>query len=139
MLERSHLWLLRLVLGLGVTSSTAVAQETVLSHYVLLAQRLQPDFTVDAERGKALFQRRFALNDPMPACTSCHGDDPRQTGRHAVTGKRIDPLAPVANPQRFQDLEHTEKWFRRNCRDVMGRECTAAEKADVIAYLRSLR
>ena len=26
----------------------------------------------------------------------------------------------------------TEKWFRRNCNDVIGRECSRAEKADMI-------
>jgi hypothetical protein len=28
-----------------------------------------------------------------------------------------------------------EKWFRRNCNDVLGRTCTPSEKADVMAYL----
>jgi hypothetical protein len=28
-----------------------------------------------------------------------------------------------------------EKWFTRNCRDVLGRECTPAEKADIMAWL----
>jgi hypothetical protein len=32
-----------------------------------------------------------------------------------------------------------EKWFKRNCGDVLGRVCTPAEKGDVIAYLNSLK
>ena len=28
-----------------------------------------------------------------------------------------------------------DKWFRRNCNDVLSRECTAVEKADVLAWL----
>jgi len=32
-----------------------------------------------------------------------------------------------------------DKWFRRNCKDVLSRECSAAEKADVMAYLISLK
>jgi hypothetical protein len=28
-----------------------------------------------------------------------------------------------------------EKWFKRNCNDVLARACTPAEKADVLAYL----
>ena len=71
-------------------------------------------------------------------CTSCHTDQPIQSGRHAVTGKAIAPLAPAANPQRFTDAAKVAKWFRRNCRDVLDRECTAAEKGDVLTYLRSL-
>jgi hypothetical protein len=59
-------------------------------------------------------------------------------GRHVVTSKAIQPLAPSANPNRFQDRARVEKWFKRNCNDTVGRECTSAEKADVLAYLISL-
>ncbi|HEX7384701.1 MAG TPA: DUF1924 domain-containing protein, partial [Burkholderiaceae bacterium] len=31
------------------------------------------------------------------------------------------------------------KWFRRNCGDVLGRECTADEKADIVAWLATLK
>jgi hypothetical protein len=56
-----------------------------------------------------------------------------------VTGKAIEPLAPVTQPTRLADRARAEKWFRRNCKDVLARECTAAEKADVVAWLVSLR
>jgi hypothetical protein len=56
-----------------------------------------------------------------------------------MTGKAIQPLAPVANAARLTDTAKVDKWFRRNCKDVLGRECTAAEKGDVIAYLISLK
>ena len=48
-------------------------------------------------------------------------------------------LAPAFNPERFTDPAKSEKWFRRNCNDVLARECTAAEKADVLAWLISLK
>jgi hypothetical protein len=32
-----------------------------------------------------------------------------------------------------------DKWFKRNCKDVLSRECTAIEKADVLAYLIGLK
>jgi len=38
-----------------------------------------------------------------------------------------------------KDPAKVEKWFRRNCNDVMGRECTAGEKADVLAWLLTLK
>jgi hypothetical protein len=72
------------------------------------------------------------------SCASCHTANPTQVGRHVVTSKAIQPLAPSANPNRFQDRARVEKWFKRNCNDTVGRECTSAEKADVIAYLISL-
>lgn len=94
--------------------------------------------TPDADavaRGMSLFTRRFA----DWSCATCHTDDPRRDGRHVVTRKTIAPLAPVANPARLRDPARVEKWLRRNCRDVLSRECTAQEKADVLAWLRSLR
>lgn len=72
------------------------------------------------------------------SCASCHTRNPLQPGRHVVTGRALAPLAPAANPARLADPAKSEKWFRRNCRDVVGRECTAAEKADIVAWLRSL-
>ena len=37
------------------------------------------------------------------------------------------------------DSARVDKWFRRNCKDVLSRECTPAEKSDVIAFLLSLK
>jgi len=47
--------------------------------------------------------------------------------------------APAANPARFTDRTAVELNFRINCKDVVGRECTAAEKADVLAWLLTLK
>ena len=57
----------------------------------------------------------------------------------ASTDKAIEPLAPAVNPKRFTDSAKVEKWFRRNCKDVLARECSAGEKADVLAWLITLR
>lgn len=73
------------------------------------------------------------------SCSSCHGAVPTQTGKHASTGKPIGAMAPAFNPERFTDATKTEKWFRRNCNDVVGRECTVAEKADVLSWLMTLK
>jgi Domain of unknown function (DUF1924) len=73
------------------------------------------------------------------SCVSCHTADPRGVGKHAKTGKEIAPLAPTANPQRFTSAEKVAKWFRRNCGDVLGRDCSPEEKGNVLAYLLSLK
>ena len=88
-----------------------------------------------AERGRLFFTGR---QGGEWSCASCHGERPVSPGRHAGTGKTIDPLAPAFNPEAFSDAARVDKWFRRNCRDVARRECSAAEKADVLAYLISL-
>ena len=73
------------------------------------------------------------------SCASCHNAQPTGEGKHANTGKTISALAPAFNPERFTDPAKSEKWFRRNCNDVLGRECSAGEKADVLAWLMTLQ
>ncbi len=73
------------------------------------------------------------------SCSTCHTKQPTAEGQHASTRKVISPLAPAANAKRFTDSAKTEKWFRRNCNDVLGRECTFSEKADVLSWLISLK
>lgn len=89
-----------------------------------------------APRGQQFFTTRHGREW---SCASCHGEKPTGPGRHASTGKPIGPLAPAFNAQRFTDAAKVEKWFRRNCNDVAGRECTAAEKADLLAWLTALK
>ncbi len=90
----------------------------------------------DPARGQQFFN---ATHGREWSCSSCHTATPTVTGKHANTGKPIEPLAPAANPKRFADAAKTEKWFRRNCNDVLGRECSAGEKADVLAWLMTLK
>jgi hypothetical protein len=92
--------------------------------------------TRSAERGRTFFT---TPHGGEWSCASCHGAHPVAPGKHASTGKTIDALAPAANPQAFTDSARVDKWFRRNCRDVLQRECSAAEKADVIAWLLTLQ
>jgi hypothetical protein len=89
-----------------------------------------------AKRGEAFFN---ATHGSDWSCASCHTGNPLAPGKHAKTGKVIAPLAPAANPERFTDNAAVDKWFRRNCNDVLGRACTAQEKGDVLQYLMSLR
>lgn len=69
------------------------------------------------------------------SCASCHTENPASSGKHAKTSKVIKPLAPLVNPERFTDPAKVEKWFKRNCNDVLARACTPQEKGDVLAYL----
>ena len=89
-----------------------------------------------AERGQLFF---VSHHGQEWACASCHGEVPTRSGRHASTGKRLEPLAPAFNTKSLTDTARVDKWFRRNCKDVLGRECTAGEKADVLAWLNSLK
>jgi hypothetical protein len=87
-----------------------------------------------AARGEAFFK---SAHGGEWSCSSCHSN-PLAAGKHARTGKAIAPLAPAANRERFTDSATVDKWFRRNCNEVLGRACTAQEKGDVLQYLMSL-
>jgi hypothetical protein len=90
-------------------------------------------------RGEALFRGEHpGKNGAMQSCASCHTANPKLAGQTRV-GKRIEPLAPSVNPQRFTDAAQVEKWFRRNCMDVLARECSAQEKGDFIAWLNQIK
>ena len=119
-----------LVAALAASAQAATPADLQASYSAVAATASVP------ERGQQLFTSRHGGEW---SCSSCHGAVPTQTSKHASTGKPIAPLAPAFNPERFVDPAKTEKWFRRNCNDVMGRECSPAEKADVISWLRTLK
>ena len=60
-------------------------------------------------------------------------------GKHSETGKKIDPMAPSANAERFTDPKKVAKWFKRNCNDVLDRACTPQEQGDVLSYLLAVK
>lgn len=129
------------VLCLACFAPLAMAEtpQQILGGYTNEALSSAPDFKASSQRGAALFQRSFAVTEKMPACTSCHTSNPRQEGEHVITGKRIRPMAVSADNQRFTEAAKVEKWFARNCKEVLGRPCSAAEKADVVAYMSGVR
>ena len=89
-----------------------------------------------AQRGRDFFQKTHGSDW---SCASCHTKNPAASGKHAKTSKPIKPLAPSANPERFTSTRKVDKWFRRNCNDVVGRACTPQEKGDILTYLMSVK
>jgi hypothetical protein len=129
--------LLRVLAGGGLAAAFLVLPAHAGTPADLLgAYRAQAAAPPEPARGRQLFTARHGREW---SCASCHGAQPTQPGRHAATGKPIGPLAPAFNAARFTDAAKADKWFRRNCNDVMGRECSAAEKADVLSWLLSIR
>ena len=127
-------------LACAVWVATPVFAETpqeILDGFTAQAKTELPDFTgFDAERGKLFFNNTHG-NDW--SCASCHSSNPVNAGKHAKTDKVIEPLAPSANAERFTDPKKVDKWFKRNCGDVLDRECTALEKGDFLTYLLSIK
>ncbi len=126
-----------LVLGAAMAFASLPAQAADTSPAQLLSHwSAQAGAPGNAERGRVFFNAKQGGNW---SCASCHGTPPTAQGRHASTGKSIAPLAPAFNPLSLTDVARVDKWFRRNCNDVLSRECSAAEKADVLAYLNGLK
>lgn len=93
-----------------------------------------------AARGEALWLKDYP--DPEATgkvrnCSTCHGKDLGKPGRHVTTGKDIEAMAPSVNSKRYTDPKTIEKWFTRNCKWVLGHECTPQEKGDVLSFLRT--
>jgi len=89
-----------------------------------------------AARGEQFFNDTHANNW---SCATCHTRNPANPGKHIKTSKLIPPMAPAINHERFTDQAKIDKWFKRNCNDVLGRACSAQEKGDVLTYLMSLK
>ncbi len=118
----------------------ATTPQELLKQYEVQAKQENPAFTgFSAERGASFFRAERTHSDGKKvSCSTCHTSDPRNQGKTRAN-KVIEPLATVANPQRFTDAAKVEKWFGRNCRDVLERACTAQEKGDYIQYLVDLK
>jgi hypothetical protein len=91
------------------------------------------------EAGEILWKGKHMpkQNTAQRSCTTCHGNNPKDQGKHVRTGKPISPMAVSVNPQRFSEAKKIRKWFKRNCKWTLGRECSAQEQADILAYLSS--
>ena len=129
------------IASLSLTLAAIVALLSPAAHAITPAEQLaaysaQAGAPAQTARGEQFFTTKHGKDW---SCASCHTASPTVDGKHASTGKLISPMAPAFNPQRFTDTAKTEKWFRRNCNDVVGRECSIAEKADVLAWLLTFK
>jgi hypothetical protein len=116
------------------TQPFAAAVDDLLTRY-----RAQGASAFDAAAAEAQWTRPSvdAASGETRRCSSCHTSDLRALGKHATTGKAIEPLAPSVNRERLTDAEKIEKWLLRNCKWTLGRECTPQEKGNFLVMIRS--
>jgi hypothetical protein len=129
---------------LGVASfsvfADAASAQKLADKYAAIAKHIDPAYKgLSAEDGKAFFNREFTIKGKQVACASCHTTNPANAGKNIVTNKPIKPLAPSANPERFSNLDKVETNFEKHCLDILGKDCTAQEKANYIAYLLTVK
>lgn len=131
------------VLMMGLAGGSDFAYGTDISSYLQELERTamknNSSFKGFSETaGKLFFVREVNKNGKIVSCSSCHTQNPKAEGQTRAH-KTIEPLAPSANPKRFTDIEKIEKWFGRNCRDVLDRECTLEEKGNVVLFLKKIK
>ena len=134
--ERSKYWILvstaiSLAFVCGIAGAATVDDK-------LASYRAQGAGPFDANAGKLrwLQQVKDVETGKDRACIACHGEDLRRNGKHAKTGKLIEPLSPAVNPERLADAKKIDKWFKRNCKWTWGRECTPQEKGDFLVFIQ---
>jgi len=139
-------------IGLGAAAAVAVAlllglparahaapplAAALLSEWQAAARAANPAFQgFTAAEGRRIYLAPHVQDGRPVSCATCHTEDPRRGGL-TPAGKVVEPLAPAVNPARLTDRAEVEKWFRRNCKQVLGRECSAEEKGHFVTYLLS--
>ncbi len=125
------------LLSVATVSVQAETPTDLQNLYATQAKQENPAFAgFSAEQGQRFYANTHGKEW---SCATCHGRSPSATGQHVSTGKIIAPLAPAANAERFTRPDKVEKWFKRNCNEVLSRPCTAQEKGDLLVYLLTVR
>jgi hypothetical protein len=125
-----------LLMCLALAIPLGAAANPILDGYRAAAKQENPAFK---DFSAATGQKFYSTKVGTLSCASCHTDSPMAAGKHASTNKEILPLAPAANPKRFTDAANVEKWFKRNCNDVLKRTCSTQEKGDFMSYVLSVK
>jgi cytochrome c553 len=128
--------ILIIVLLTSLPTSFALA-DTKTVNELLQAYATQGAITADVEEGRQMWQKIFKGKDEFSerSCASCHTQDLTATGKHVKTNKEIKPMAPSVNRERLSNSKKVEKWFKRNCKWTLSRECTAQEKVNFLLYI----
>jgi len=117
----------------NIPLSTAQAESTAVKN-LLQDYAMQGAATADTEQGRQLWKKTYNKNGER-SCASCHTNDLTRNGKHIKTNKDIEPMSPLVNPERLTDRKKVNKWFKRNCKWTLGRECTAQEKSNFLVFI----
>lgn len=126
---------------LGLSAHLVSAEEATLNPVVNEHFITQLGIKADEKLGQQMWQQKFkrkgVSGTGVRSCTDCHGSDLSKAGKHITTGKIIKPMSPTVNSKRLTKVRSIEKWFKRNCKWTLGRECDAQEKANFLYYINS--
>ncbi|WP_126457286.1 DUF1924 domain-containing protein [Sulfuriflexus mobilis] len=119
---------------LAQTASAGTTVDTLLDTY-----RAAGAGPFQAEAGQRMWGETYRSNSAPTerSCKTCHTNNLTASGQHSKTLKPIKPLAPSVNAERLTNSKRIEKWFTRNCKWTIGRECSPQEKGDFLLYIQN--
>jgi len=122
---------------LFITISQSISANTV--DHLIDEYKSQGANSFSLQNAKSMWSNEYRSNKDgsLRSCTTCHTNNLTKAGKHKKTGKRIDPLAPSINQDRLTDKKKIEKWFKRNCKWTLGRQCTPQEKGSFLLYIQN--
>jgi hypothetical protein len=138
-MKGTHVLMVLVLISVGllaaVSASADPRRDAILAELSAQARKAEPSFAgFSAERGATFYRATHEGKQGAASCATCHGSTPQGQGQTRA-GKAIEPMAVSKNPARYTNKADVEKWFTRNCNDVLGRACTAKEKGDFISYM----
>jgi len=115
------------------------AQASEATDQMFDAYRAEGAGEFSAQRGKQMWTQTYTQQKSAKQvnCATCHTDKLQQAGAHIRTGKVIEAMSARTNAGRFNETKKIKKWFLRNCKWTLGRECTAQEQGDYLTYFLS--
>lgn len=118
-------------------ASSAMADNTTINSLITSYQSHGAK-TANAKNGELFWNKTFSGKAPYAerSCKTCHSSNIKNSGKHARTGKILKPLAPSINKASFNKVKKVNKWFKRNCKWTVGRECSAQEKLDILTFIQ---
>jgi hypothetical protein len=124
------------LISIATLAAANAARDAILTNLNAQAKAADAAFTgFSAPRGAAFYAATHPGGKPdTPSCTTCHSPAPHQPGKTRA-GKDIAPMAVSKTLDRYTDPAKVEKWFQRNCQNVLGRDCTAVEKGDFLTFM----
>ena len=123
-----------LLLGMA----TAGMADTAVTDSLIKTYQAEGATTANAQQGEIFWNKTFSGKAPFTerSCKTCHSANLKNPGKHIRTGKVIKPLAPSVNPKRLTNPAKVKKWLKRNCKWTTGKECSAQQKADILAFIQ---
>ncbi len=131
-------FLIAVIVATGLMINSETRADSVATLQSAYQAQGAGEFSADA--GEKMWRQQYLnkKSGKQRSCQTCHGKDLSKSGKHTRTGKVIEPLSPSINSERLTKVKFIKKWFKRNCKWTVGRECSAQEKGDFLEYLKGL-